>query len=216
MDKTLKFFRVLLRRHAIALLPIFAGLSILPSYLWAYSLSGASAAPTILLGDTVIVNHAAYEVRLPYSRIQLFRTGSPQRGELVQAFLPSHIGPSIKRVIALPGQTIEVRDNLVMIDGRPQSVHPLNATDFNWVPAAHRMGSIIAMEDRHWIAYTPGESRYRNSAPIQLGPNQYFLMGDNRDNSLDSRDFGPISRQFILGKVIAVLPTGRRTSQKRN
>jgi len=93
-----------LKKRVLVLLLVFTGLSVLPSYMWAYSLSGASAAPAILLGDTVIVNHAAYDLRLPYSRIALFRTGSPQRGELVQAYLPSHIGLGIKRVIAYPAK----------------------------------------------------------------------------------------------------------------
>jgi signal peptidase I len=72
------------------------------------------------------------------------------------------------------------------------------------------------MEDGHWAAYTPGNSQYRNSAPIQLRPGEYFLIGDNRDNSLDSRAFGPVSRGRIIAKVIAVLPTGPRVGRHTN
>src|SRR5579862_5389852 len=78
-----------LRRHLrIVVLVVFI-LAILPSYLWPYSLTGASAAPTILLGDTFVENWAAYDFRVPYSRIVIFHVGSPRRGDIVQAYLPS-------------------------------------------------------------------------------------------------------------------------------
>jgi signal peptidase I len=201
-----------LKRHLRAVLSIGAGLAILPSYLWPYSLTGGSAAPTILRGDTFVVNRAAYDFRVPYSRSAMFHVGSPRRGDIVQAYLPSGIGLAIKRVLGLPGETIEVRENRVIVNGRPLPVQPLDHTPFDRVPAAHRMGSTVVMEDGHWAAYTPGKSEYRNSPPVRLGPGEYFLMGDNRDDSLDSRAFGPVSRDRITGKVIAVLPTGRRVA----
>ena len=170
-----------LKRHLGIAVSVCAGLGILPSYLWSYSLSGASLAPTILLRDTVIVNRAAYDLRLPYSRSTLFHTGSPRRGDIVTAQLPAPVGLGIKRVLGLPGETIEVRENRVIVNGRPLPVQPLDRADFAWVPTAHRMGSTVVMEDRHWVAYTPGKSEYRNFPPVRLGPGQYFLMGDNRD-----------------------------------
>jgi signal peptidase I len=197
-----------------AILLIAIGLAILPSYLWAYRVTGASAAPTILLGDTFVANRAAYDLRLPYSRITLFRTGSLRRGDMVQAQLPSHIGLGIKRVLGLPGETIEVRENRVIANGRPLPLQSFDRTSFDWVPVAHRMGSAVVMEDGHWAAYTPGEGQYRNCLPVKLGPGEYFLMGDNRDNSVDSRAFGPVSRQEIVGKVIAVYRTGQRVARR--
>ena len=202
-----------LKRHLGLIVLVCAGLGILPSYLWSYSLSGASEAPTILLRDTFIVNRAAYDLRLPYCRSALFHTGSPRRGDIVQARLPAPVGLGIKRVLGLPGETIEVRENRVIVNGRPLPLQPLDRTDLGWVPAAHRMGSTVVMEDGHWVAYTPGKSEYRNFPPVRLGPGQYFLMGDNRDNSLDSRAFGPVSGERVLGKAIAVFPTGQRVAK---
>ena len=202
-----------LKRNLRILLPIVVGLSILPSYLWAYSLSGASEAPTILLRDTFVVNRAAYDFRLPYSRITLVHTASPRRGDMVQAQLPAGIGLAIKRVLGLPGETIEVRENHVIINGQALPAQPLDGAGFAWVPAAHHMGSTVVVEDGHWAAYTPGKSQYRNSAPVRLGPGEYFLIGDNRDYSFDSRAFGPVARERILGKIIAVLPIGPRLAR---
>ncbi len=204
-----------LKRHVCAALLVAATLAVLPSYLRAYALTGASAAPTILLGDTFVVNRAAYDWRLPYSRTTLFHTGSPRRGDIVQAELPLHIGIAIKRVLGLPGETIEVRENRVIVNGRPLPVQSLDSASFGWVPPAHHVGSMVVMEDGHWAAYTPGKGQYRNSPPVKLGPGEYFLLGDNRDNSADSRAFGPVSRQQILGEVIAVRRTGQRLASHR-
>jgi signal peptidase I len=203
-----------LKRHLYSVLSICALLGILPGYLWPYSLSGASAAPTVLVRDTIIVNRAAYDLRLPYSRIRLLRIGSPRRGDIVLAQLPDVVRPAFKRVIGLPGETIEVRENRVIVDGRPLPVQPLPDSDFSWVPPAHRMGSVVVMEDGHWAAYTPGKSPDRNSPPVRLAPGEYFLMGDNRDNSLDSRAFGPISRDSIMAKALLILPTGPRVATR--
>lgn len=200
-----------LKRHLRTLLLTTAGLSVLPSYLWSYSITGASEAPTVLKGDTIIVNRAAYDFRLPYSRLTLFHTGSPRRGDMVLAHLPDGRS-AIKRILALPQEIIEVRENRVIVNGRPLPVQLLDRAAFAWVPATNGMGSTVVMEDGHWAAYTPGKSDVRNHAPVRLGADEYFLIGDNRDNSLDSRDFGPVSRGRILGKMIAVIPVGPRVA----
>lgn len=202
------------KRHTFTLLFVIVLLAIVPSYLWTYSLTGASEAPTILLGDTFIVNRAAYDLRVPYSRLTLYRTGAPRRGDIVQAQLPEGIGLGIKRVLGLPGETIEVGENRVIVNGSALPVQLLKNSDFGWVPAAHRMGSTVVMEDGHWAAFTPGKDLYRSPSPVQLGPGEYFLMGDNRDNSFDSREFGPVSREQILGKAIAVIHTGQRNAKR--
>jgi signal peptidase I len=209
----MKIFTWLKRHPRTILLAGLTALLLLPSYLRAYTLSGASAAPTVVLGDVFIVNNAAYDLRLPYSHITLVHTGSIRRGDVVFVGLPIHVA-AIKRVMGLPGETIEVRENRVIVDGRTLPSQPVDA-DFAWVSPQHHMGSTVFMEDGHWCAYTPGKGESRNFAPIHLRAGEYFLMGDNRDNSLDSRAFGPVSRDKITGKMIAVFEhTARlRTNQ---
>ena len=204
-----------LQRHLRMVLMIGAILAVLPSYLWPYSLSGAPAAPSILLRDTIIVNRVAYDFRLPYSHIALFHTGTPRRGDIVLAYLPAVVRPAFKRIVGLPGETVELRENRVIVDGRPLPLESLDSAGFAWVPAGHRMGSTVVMEDGHWAAYTPGKGQYRNCSPVHLAPGEYFLMGDNRDDSFDSRAFGPVMRDHFVAKVIAVLPTGPRVNHPR-
>jgi len=201
-----------LKRHLRSVLVVLAGLSLVPAYLHAYKLSGTSDIPTVLLGDKVIVNNAAYRLKLPYSSVTLLRTGSPRRGDFVLLHLPSNprLRSFFKRIMGLPGETIEMRENRVIVNGRLLSVTDLNAADFAWVPKAHPIGSVVQNEDGHWITFTPGRGAHRNHPPIHLSDGQYFVLGDNRDPSLDSREFGPVSEDVLLGKVIATFATGAR------
>jgi signal peptidase I len=202
-----------LRRRSRWLLPALGGLSLIPAYLHAYALAGPSDIPTVLLGDKVVVNTAAYELKLPYSHATLFRTGLPKRGDFVLLRLNNHPrlkSAFFKRIIGLPGEVIEIRENRVIINGRPLPVRELNPADFAWVPKAHPIGSVVQDEDGHWITFTPGKSEHRNHPPVRLSDRQYFVLGDNRDYSADSREFGPVSEELLLGKVIATFPTGER------
>jgi signal peptidase I len=184
---------------------LLIGLAILPSYLWAFKLTTSSAAPTITIGGSFLVNKAAYNFRLPYSGVTLFQTSSPRRGDIVQFRHPDLpiIGP--KRVIGLPGETVEFRENRVIVDGHVLPLRPLNRAEFDWVDPINRIGSSVYDEDGHWISFTPGEGKYRTRQPVRLGPHEYFLVGDNRDNSVDSRSWGPIAERQILGKVVFIV-----------
>jgi signal peptidase I len=191
-----------------------AGLGLVPAYLHAYNLAGPSDIPTVLIGDTIIVNNAAYGVNLPYSNARLFRTGSPKRGDLVLLHIvndPQLKSAFFKRVMGLPGETIEIRENRVVVNGRAVPVTELNPADFTWVPKTHPIGSTVQNEDGHWITFTPGRSERRNHPPIRLADGQCFVLGDNRDDSEDSREFGPVSEDLLLGKVVATFATGERT-----
>jgi len=84
----------------------------------------------------------------------------------------------------------------------------VNTAGFAWVPKAHPIGSVVEEEDGHWITFTPGKSKGRNYPPIRLADRQYFVPGDNRDPSADSREFGPVPGYCLIGKVIANFPTG--------
>ena len=181
---------------------VACGLAIVPSYLRAYKPTSPSEAPSINIGDSFLVNKAAYRLQVPYTDATLVRTGSVKRGDMVQLLFPAstHFGP--KRVIGLPGETIEFRDNRVLINGRMLPLTPLNRADFNWVGPVNNIGSEVHNEDGHWISFTPDKCPCRNHEPVTLNPHQYFVVGDNRDVSLDSRIWGPVDEDRILGKVM--------------
>jgi signal peptidase I len=202
-----------LKRHVRIVALVLVGMSLVPAYLQAYELSGPSDIPTVLLGDKVIVNRAAYSVKLPYFNVRLFRSGSPQRGDFVLLRLlnnPRFSFRFFKRIIGLPGETVELRENRVLVNGRALPVTDLNPADFAWVPTAHPIGSIVQNEDGHWITFTPGKGKHRNHPPLRLAAGEYFVLGDNRDDSADSREFGPVTEDLLLGKVIATFASGER------
>jgi signal peptidase I len=98
-----------LKRNLRIVLLVLGGLSLVPAYLHAYTLIGPSDIPTVLLGDKIIVNCAAYGVNLPYSNVRLFRSGSPKRGDFVLLHIlndPHLKFGFFKRVMGLPGETI--------------------------------------------------------------------------------------------------------------
>ena len=208
IKQTLRWFR----RHLRVTFLVMIVVGMAPAYLHAYVIrpGGVSEVPTILAGDTVIVNHAAYHLRLPYSNAKLFRTGSPRRGEMVLLVVPTNGRPAPKRVMGLPGDTIEFRENRLVVNGQPVMVKTLNRAEFTWVPDADRMGSIVEDEEGHWISYTSRKGEHQNHPPIRLAADQYFVLGDNRDESADSRVWGPISESIMIGRVSMILATGPR------
>jgi signal peptidase I len=113
-----------LKKHVLALLIVCGGLGLVPAYLHAFTIVGASEIPTVLLGDKLLVNNAAYALTLPYSNRILFRTGSPRRGDFVFLRLandPHAKGVFFKRIIGLSGETIELRETeFSSTDGRYQ------------------------------------------------------------------------------------------------
>ena len=117
-----------------------------------------------------------------------------------------------KRIIGLPGEIIELRENRVIVNGHALPVRALNPADFAWVPKAHPLGSLVEDEDGHWITFTPEKSGHRNHPAVRLSDRQYFVLGDNRDDSEDSREFGPVPEDLLLGKVIATFATGDRAN----
>jgi len=194
-----------LRCNYRILLLVGCVLALLPSYLWAYALSAASESPTLNIGDRIIVNKASYALRLPYSDVVLFRARSPERGDMVLVRLPNGRTVAPKRVVGLPEETIELRENRVLVNGRELPVRPLNRVDFNWVDPSNRIGSIVAEEGGHWISFTPGTGRYRTCPSVKLERGWYFVIGDNRDESADSRIWGPVPESRILGKVVMAI-----------
>src|SRR5438552_7372354 len=168
-------------RRRLVLLTLSAVVAaVLPAYLRAYSVSGSSDAPTLLLGDTAIVSRAAYWVKLPYSTVKLLHFSHPKRGDLVQVSRPVRPFLALKRVIGVPGDTIEIRDNRVMIDGRSLPLKALPRKAFSWVPESHMMGSAAYDEDGHWVAFTSGAGKHRDVAAVRLNSDEYYLLGDNR------------------------------------
>jgi signal peptidase I len=174
-------------------------------YVRPYSVSGASDAPTLLLGDRVWVNLASYDVRFPCTDMVLLSRAKPHQGDLVLMQLPGEPRPMFKRVVATGGDRVAMEAHHLILNGQPLTYAPHDGSAFSAVAAANLLGSVFEVETiggvEHLITFTPGTC---DSFPEVLVPQgQCFVLGDNRDPSLDSRDKGPVPYHCVLGKVVS-------------
>jgi signal peptidase I len=167
------------RRNAIEWVIVVAGAVVVAIVLrWlvvqAFYIPSASMEPTLEIGDRVLVNKLAY------------RFGEPERGDIVvferpPASATSGVDDLIKRVIGLPGETIEAHDGLVFVDGQP--------LEEPWLPDG---------------TFTP------DFAPDEVPEGSVFVLGDNRTNSEASNQFGPIDDELIVGRAfVRIWPVSR-------
>jgi signal peptidase I len=167
-----------------------------------------SMKPTILEGDRVWVNKLAYDLKIPFTTWHLAEWGDPGRGDIVVFYSPHDGQRLVKRVIGLPGDTVELRNDNLILNGKPMNYKPLPEELLRDVAAAERSQSKYATEElpgqTHAVAAIPGMPARRDYGPFRVPEGQYFMMGDNRDNSFDSRYYGPVDRKQILGRATGV------------
>jgi signal peptidase I len=168
-----------------------------------------SMKPTILEGDRVFVNKFAYDLKLPFTTWHLAQWGDPQRGEIAVFYSPYDGTRLVKRVIGLPGDTVELRYNRLLINGQAVEYTPASEALFRFSAAGDRAVQVFELEklpgQSHAVASIPGAPARRDFGPFRVPTGQYFMMGDNRDNSFDSRYFGPVLRSQILGRATTVV-----------
>ena len=166
-----------------------------------------SMRPTLLEGDVVLVNRLAYNLKLPLTNIVLAHTGDPKRGDIVTFFSPRDGMRLIKRIVALPGDHIEMRDKRLTINGQPIAYQALNTVlepVGNGDMPALRLKETLSGET-HTIEWLKGLTRASSFGPLTVPPDSYLVLGDNRDNSADSRYIGFIPRHLLIGRANHIL-----------
>ena len=168
-----------------------------------------SMQPTILVGDRIFVNKLAYDLKVPFTTWHLAQWSNPQRGDIVVFYSPHDGTRLVKRVVGLPGDTVELRNEQLIINGQPVDYAPLTAEISAQLPEGEREHSFFATEELsahpHAVMAIPELPAKRTFGPVQVPEGHYFMMGDNRDNSFDSRYFGTVARNRIVGKATAVV-----------
>jgi signal peptidase I len=184
---------------------VLVGLALLPSYVRAYRVGGPSDAPTYLLGELFFVNWAAYDIRLPYTDVSLIAHSDPERGDVVMYRVPGEEPWIFKRIVGCPGDVIEMRDNRLTINGAALEYERLDPAPYSQLAESNKLGSIIEIEagngPAHTISHDAAGGTYSSFGPVAVPEGHYFLIGDNRDNSRDSREYGPVPREYILGRL---------------
>jgi len=167
-----------------------------------------SMKPTILEGDRVFVNKLAYDLKVPFTTWHIAEWDQPQRGEIVVFYSPKDGTRLIKRVIGLPGDEVELRDNVLLLNGRAVEYEPIAEDRLRDVSPADRASHIFASEELPGqnlaVAGFPAVPARRDFGPYRVPEGWYFMMGDNRDDSYDSRYYGAVARRRIVGHATAV------------
>jgi len=155
------------------------------TYLQFFHMPASSMAPTLIQGDFLIVQNAAFGVNFPGTHRKILNLRPPNRGDIVVFEYPEDQSKYfIKRVIGLSGETIEIKDKVVYVNGA-QLTEPY---------AIHKDSTVLRAE------IGPRD----NFGPQSIPENTFFILGDNRDKSLDSRFFGPVGIDGIIGKATLI------------
>ncbi len=206
--------------NSVSIFPVIAFVLVLRSFIYEpFQIPSGSMMPTLLVGDFILVEKFAYGLKDPVWRSELVETGKPERGDIVVFKYPPH--PSvdyIKRVVGLPGDIVrysEEKQLCVQSRGesscKPVELSNLKKTEFNpnGVPLLQLDEKLGDVE--HNILLNPRARNYveqyfpRSGTTEWVVPQgQYFVMGDNRDNSADSRYWGFVPEANLVGKAVAI------------
>ncbi|WP_423679281.1 signal peptidase I [Undibacterium sp. WLHG33] len=172
-----------------------------------YLVPSSSMYPTLLEGDRVICDRIAYDIKLPLTDVILKHVSDPQRGDIVTFSSPEDGTRLVKRLIAVPGDVVEMRDERLLINGQSASYKEAQvATPDQLTPQREYNGLQQVYKEQlgslnHHIIVMPERASMRNFGPVRVPEGEYLMLGDNRDNSKDSRYIGFVKRELITGQV---------------
>jgi signal peptidase I len=158
-----------------------------------------SMMPTILVGDRIWINKLAYDLKVPFSTVRLTTWSDPQRGDIIVFRSPADGKRLVKRVVATPGDLIELRAEHLFINGQPAEYGRADSS----VDATLVLSETVYGRT-HPVMIEPQKQALRSFGPVRVPEGRYFVMGDNRDSSFDSRYFGFALRDSIIGRATMV------------
>ncbi|MFT7526098.1 MAG: signal peptidase I [Arenicella sp.] len=161
-----------------------------------------SMRPTIVEGDRILVNKIAYDIRLPFSNISLKKIADPKRGDIVVFDSKVSDIRLVKRVVGVPGDDVQMRQNTLTINGKTLSYIVVSESDRDSI---YQHLSEDLPGAAHMVRIKKLGSRASSFGPITIPDNYYLALGDNRDNSADSRVIGLVPRNEIIGRTRSVV-----------
>ncbi|MGD9157871.1 MAG: signal peptidase I [Desulfobacteraceae bacterium] len=168
-----------------------------------------SMKPTIVEGDRIFVNKLAYDLKVPYTTHHIAKWDNPKRGEIVVFYSPQDGKRLVKRVVGIPGDTILMKDSQLYINGKVLTYRNPDQKDFEnyLVEGQYREDTYIENLDNrsHPVMIVKDHSGPSSLPPIKVPEGKFFMMGDNRFNSYDSRFFGFVDRRLIVGRATAIV-----------
>jgi len=187
--------------------PIFFIVLILRSFIVEpFKIPSASMMPTLLIGDFILVNKYDYGIRLPVLNTKIIENKTPERGDIVVFRYPVDPSiPFIKRIVGLPGDKFKYQDKILTINGDP--VEQVEIGDYRAVGSGKMMdGAMLNIEllenAEHEILRMPLRPSQNVEGIVPKG--HYFVLGDNRDNSKDSRYWGYVPDENLVGRAFMI------------
>ncbi len=179
-----------------------------------FDVPSGSMEPTIMTGDRIFVNKSAFGLRVPFTKdTWIAQWGTPNRGDMVVCYSPDE-GDEVrlvKRIVAVPGDTIEMREGFIFINGEAPDTAPIAPDKFpamDQVDASKMNFFIETIDGRsHPVMFNQGRGGIRNFPPIEVPEDQYVIIGDNRDNSKDARGWN--EAKALPGQTIAFMDIDR-------
>jgi signal peptidase I len=163
----------------IIVLAVALALFVRTFFVQAFRIPSESMEDTLLVGDFLFANKFLYGAKLPFVQLRLPSVRDPQPGDIIIFKYPGdHKTDYIKRCVAVAGQTVELRGNELLVDGK--------------------------LQDEDYTKYVFGDRPDRRFGPFTVPADHVFMMGDNRDNSADSRAWGPLDMNLITGKAMFI------------
>lgn len=185
----------------VSLFPVLLIVFMLRSFLFEpFRIPTGSMKPTLLEGDFILVNKYAYGLRFPISGTTLISVSKPKTGDIV-VFRHTEGKDLIKRVIGVPGDRVRYADKQLYINGQVVPAEMLTVTQDHGIYTIESLEQLSKI--KHDIYDYPQYNRVYRYDNVVVPPNSYFVMGDNRSNSEDSRTWGFVSEQDLLGKAVA-------------
>jgi len=146
----------------------------------AFKIPSGSMEPTLLVGDHILVNKFIYGIKLPYLQTTLIPISEPQRGDIIVFIYPEDKSKDfIKRVVGTPGDRIQMQDKQILVNGQP-------------------------FDDKYGYYDERAGNTSRSFGPVVVPKDHYFVMGDNRDHSMDSRFWGFVPSEAVKGKAFII------------
>lgn len=171
--------------------------------------------PTLLEGDFILTNRTAYGLNIPFTHIKLTQGSEVKRGDIVVFKSPENGETLVKRVVGLPGDTVEMKNDRISVNDEPFSY--LTPTTPGGVATAELLKTTrshqpqvvnevaqakgVLLAQTHPILLTPQLPAQRDFSPIKVPEGKYLMLGDNRDNSRDSRYIGFVPKEDLIGRV---------------
>ena len=195
--------------YARAFFPVLAVVLVLRSFVAEpFRIPSSSMMPTLLIGDFILVNKFTYGIRLPITNKKIIDIGEPERGDVVVFRPPQHPDQDwIKRIVGLPGDVVSFQGDTVYVNGEPLP-HRANGEYAGRGKGRDMTGATVLVEDigshRHQVLEMLGYADPRGQGEWRVPEGEYFVMGDNRDRSDDSRFWGTLPESQLRGKAFLV------------